>query len=109
MMTAFAIYTAMCDTVREPVHTAISIDFDMEGRRAKCQAQGVATGRGEPILNPVTKQEFRGGIVLPNGFEYGQSEVGRGWSEATGALRVTLEDSHAHWSEMHLSRHGRIH
>ena len=109
MMTAFAIYTAMCDTVRDPVHTAISINFDMDGRRAKCQAQGVAKGRGEPILNPVTKQEFRGGIVLPNGFEYGQSEVGRGWSEATGALKVTLEDSHAHWSEMHLSRHGRIH
>jgi len=34
MMTAFAIYTAMCDTVREPVHTAISIG------RAACEMPG---------------------------------------------------------------------
>ena len=109
MVTFFAIYTAMCDTIRDPVHTKISIDFDMNMRRAKCQAQGMATGRGEPILNPVTKKEFRGGIILPNGTEYGECEVGRGWSESSGAVAITLEDSHAHWSEMHLNQHGRIH
>ena len=108
MVTFFAIYTAMCDTIRDPVHTKISIDFDMNMRRAKCQAQGIATGRGEPILNPVTKMEFRGGIVLPNGSEYGQCEVGRGWSESSGAVGIALEDSHAHWSELHMNQHGRI-
>ena len=108
MVTFFAIYTAMCDTIRDPVHTKISIDFDMNMRRAKCQAQGMATGRGEPILNPVTKMEFRGGIVLPNGSEYGQCEVGRGWSESSGAVGIALEDSHAHWSELHMNQHGRI-
>ena len=109
MMTVFSIYTAMCDTIQGPVHTEIRIDFDMNGRRAVCQAEGIATSRGEPILNPVTKKEHRAGILLPNGFEYGQSEVGRGWSKSSGAVNLTLEDSHAHWCEVHMNRHGCVH
>jgi hypothetical protein len=108
MMTVFAVYTAMCDTICDPVHTKISIDCDSDRRQAKCQAAGMATGRGEPILNPVTKKEHRAGIVLPNGMEYGQSEVGRGWSESSGALVVTLEDTHAHWCDIHMNQNGRI-
>ena len=109
MATVFAIYTAMCDTIHDPVHTKISIGLDLNARHANFRAQGAATARGEPILNPVTKAEFRGGIVLPNGMEYGQSEVGRGWSESSGAVAITLEDSHAHWAELHMNQHGRIH
>jgi hypothetical protein len=30
----------------------------------------------EPILNPVTGEEHRARIVLPNGFEYKEAEVG---------------------------------
>ena len=109
MTTVFAIYTAMCETIHDPIHTKISIDFDMNARHAKCEARGIATSRGEPILNPVTKKEHRAGIVLPNGLEYGQSEVGRGWSESSGTVAITLEDSHAHWCEIHMNQHGRIH
>ena len=109
MATVFAIYTAMCDRIHDPVHTKVSIEFDMNARLAKCDARGVATGRGEPILNPVTKKEHRAGILLPNGLEYGQSEVGRGWSESKGAVEMTLADTHAHWCEIHMNQHGRIH
>jgi hypothetical protein len=109
MATVFAIYTAMCDSIHDPIHTRVSIEFDMGGRLAKCEARGVATGRGEPILNPVTKKEHRAGILLPNGLEYGQSEVGRGWSESSGAVKMTLADTHAHWCEIHMNQHGRIH
>ena len=108
MMTVFAIYTAMCDTILDPIHTKISIDCDSDRRQAKCEAGGIALGRGEPILNPVTKKEHRAAIQLPNGMEYGQAEVGRGWSESSGHLAVTLEDTHAHWCEMHMNQHGRI-
>lgn len=108
MVTFFAIYTAMCDTIRDPIHAKISIDLDINMRRANCLAQGMATGRGEPILNPVTKKELRAGILLPNGSEYGQCEVGRGWSESSGAVEMRLEDSHAHWSEIHMNQHGRV-
>jgi hypothetical protein len=80
----------------------------MAARTASCEAKGVASGRGEPIRNPVTGAEHRVGIVLPNGFEYTQNEVGRGWSSSTGAVEMTLADSYAHWCELHLNRHGVI-
>ena len=108
MATFLAVYTAMCDTVHEPVRAAIRIAMDMNARTATCEAVGVATGRGEPIKNPVTGAEHRVGIVLPNGFEYTRNEVGRGWSASAGAVAFGLEDSYAHWCELHLNRHGVI-
>jgi hypothetical protein len=108
MATFFAVYSAMCDQIHDPIHTRITIDADMDARTASCEAVGIATGRGEPIRNPVTGAEHRAGIVLPNGFEYTQNEVGRGWSAATGAVAITLEDSYAHWCEIHLNGHGVI-
>lgn len=109
MMTFWAVYTAMCEKILDPIYTAISIEMDMNARRASCKAEGVLSGRGEPILNPVTKAEHRVGIVLPNGFEYGQNEVGRGWSTSSKGVPLKLEDSYAHWLELHFNQNGRIH
>jgi hypothetical protein len=109
MSTFWAVYTAMCETILEPIDTAITIELDMNARRATCKAEGVLTGRGEPILNPVTKAEHRVGILLPNGFEYGQNEVGRGWSSSSKGVPLNLEDSYAHWLELHFTHNGRIH
>lgn len=108
MATFFAVYSAMCDTIHPPVHADISLELDMPARRAQCRAAGAAEGRGEPILNPVTGKEHRAGIVLPNGFEYIQNECGRGWSQSAGKVAFALEDSYAHWCELHLNRHGVI-
>jgi hypothetical protein len=108
MTTFWAVYTAMCETILDPIYTAITVDLDMKARRAECKAEGVATGRGEPILNPVTGAEHRVGIVLPNGFEYGQNEVGRGWSASFKGVPISHEDSYAHWCELHFNQHGRI-
>ena len=109
MTTFWAVYTAMCETIKEPIYTTISIDIDMHARRATCKAEGALASRGEPILNPVTGAEHRVGIVLPNGFEYGQNEVGRGWSTSRQGVELALEDSYAHWLELHFNQHGRIH
>lgn len=108
MATFFAVYSAMCDTIHDPVYADIKIDADMQARTAHCRAGNMASGRGQPILNPVTGQEHRVGIVLPNGFEYTRNEVGRGWSESSGPVSMTLENSYAHWCELHLNRHGVI-
>ena len=108
MSTFWAVFAAMCDTIHDPLYTPIRIDVDMAARRAECKADGVATGRGEPIVNPVTGDEHRVGIVLPNGFEFGQNEVGRGWSTSSRGVAVTLEDTYAHWCELHFNQNGRI-
>ena len=107
--TVFAIYAGTCDKIHDPVHTRIDIDVDIPGRRASYHAQSVMSGRGEPILNPVTKEEHRARIVLPNGAEFGEAEVGRGWAETGGTVAMILDDSHAHWCELHMNGRGRIH
>jgi hypothetical protein len=109
MATFFAVYAAMCSTIHEPVFTEIVFDADMEGRMARCEAVGIAIGRGEPIRNPVTLAEHRVRINLPNGFEYLQNEVGRGWSTSLGKVPMKLQDTYAQWCELHLNRHGVIH
>ena len=37
--------------------------------------------RREPILNPVTGATHRVRIVQPNGFEFAEAVIGRGWSK----------------------------
>ncbi len=49
--------------------------------------------RGAPILNPVTGAEHRVRIVQPNGFEFAEAEIGRGWSKANGPVAYELDDS----------------
>ena len=108
MATFWAVYAAMCEKIHEPVYTTITIDLDMNARRATCRAERAATGRGEPILNPVTGQEHRVGILLPDGFEFERNEVGRGWSTSTGGVQVSVADTYAHWCELHFNQDGRI-
>jgi hypothetical protein len=108
MATFLAIYAAMCETIHPPIYTEITIDADMRARTAYCKAQDVATGRGEPIRSQVTGKEHRVGIVLPDGFEFGQNEVGRGSSSSSGPVAMELQDSYAQWCELHMNQHGRI-
>ena len=108
MATVFWIYNAMCDTVHDPISTEIKFVYDAQARSANCEAVGVATGKGEPILNPVTGAEHRVGIHLPNGFEYTLSEVGRGWSSSQGSVALNLADSYAHWIDIDMNQHGVI-
>jgi len=106
MATGFWVYSKMCDTIHEPVVTDVSIELDMDRRRARCRAEGLAESRGEPILNPVTGAEHRVGIHMPAGFEYERCEVGRGWSETKGRVPMRLEDSYGTWFEMHMNQDG---
>jgi len=108
MATVFWIYHAMCDTVHDPIITEINFNYDAEARSANCEAVGVAVGKGEPILNPVTGAEHRVGIHLPNGFEYTLNEVGRGWSSSQGNVALDLQDSYAHWADINMNQHGVI-
>jgi hypothetical protein len=106
--TGFWVYSSVCDMIHEPVFTTIDIEIDVEARSASCKALGLSWARGEPIRNPVTGAEHRAGILMPNGFDFTQSEVGRGWSQCTGAVAFELEDTHGHWHELHMNNNGVI-
>src|SRR5436309_13018751 len=98
----------MCEKIDDPDYTDDRIEADMHDGTANCEADGSARGRGGPIRNPVSGAEHRVGLVLTHGFEYTRNEVGRGWSESHGSVAFKLEDSYAHWCELHLNQSGII-
>jgi hypothetical protein len=72
----FEIFAAVCPNVLETVYAPISLKSDRERREATFHIPGVGESRIEPIKNPVTGEEHRARIVLPNGFEYEEAEMG---------------------------------
>ena len=72
----FEIFAAVCPNVLETLYAPISLETDREHRQATCHIPGVGESRIEPIKNPVSGEEHRARIVLPNGFEYQEAEMG---------------------------------
>jgi hypothetical protein len=74
--TVFEIFAAVCPNVLEPIIAPISLESDRERRQATLHIPAVGESRIEPIKNPVTGEEHRARIVLPEGFEYQEAEMG---------------------------------
>lgn len=70
--------------------------FNAEENGATWRVKGDEVGR--PIRNPVTQEEHRVRIDLPDGFEYKQAEIGntvRARVSATEPLSFTLGNTYA--------------
>ena len=93
--------------MHDPIFAKIDFSLDVDGRRATLNVPGIIESRAEPIQNPVTGDEHRVCINLPHGFEYTLAEVGRGWTNTSGAIALNLENSHAHFAHMHMTQSGR--
>lgn len=72
----FEILSAVCPTQLETVFKPITFEVDRKERQARLEIPGIGETRTEPIKNPVTGEEHRARIVLPNGFEYKEAEMG---------------------------------
>jgi hypothetical protein len=106
--TVFQVFSTTYEKVHDPVFASIHFDLDVDGRKASLTVPGLIESRGEPILNPVTGQEHRARINLPDGFEYDIAEIGRGWSRTEGAIALDLADSHAQFARLHLTESGVV-
>ena len=106
--TFFQVFSTTFEKVHDPVFAKIELSVDVDGRKAQIKVPGVIEGRGEPILNPVTGRQHRARINLPEGFEYSTAEVGRGFSTASGAIGLNLQDTHAHFANLHLTESGVV-
>jgi hypothetical protein len=107
--TIFQVFSATFDKVHNPVFATFQFTMDVEGRTANVKIDGIVEGRGEPVLNPVTKKALRARINLPNGFEYTVAEVGRGFTKTSGAIQLNMQDSHAHFTDLHMTQSGVVH
>jgi hypothetical protein len=107
--TVFLVFSTTYAKVHDPVFAPIKLAIDIDGRSATLEVPGWIDARGEPIRNPVTGEETRARINLPNGFEYDVAEQGRGWAKTSGPVDVQLEDSHAHFAMLDMNERGVVH
>ena len=78
------VFASVCPTRLPTVSAPIELEHDREARRATIRIHGLLECRIEPIRSPATGEEHRARIVLPDGFEFKEAEVGN-----TVAARVT--------------------
>lgn len=74
--TFFEIFAAVVSKVLDPLFVPIQLSSDRDKRVAHLKVPGFGEFRVEPIRNPVTGEEHRAIIKLPNGFEYKEAEMG---------------------------------
>jgi hypothetical protein len=95
--TYFEIFASVLPHKRDPMAAPIEIDADRERRVASVRGGEIAETRIEPIKNPVTGDEHRVRIDLPDGFEYKQAEIGNtvhGSVSGEEPLSFTLENTY---------------
>jgi hypothetical protein len=84
------------------VSAAIEIGIDRERRESSVRIEGIAESRSEPIKNPVSGEEHRVRIALPEGFEYKEAELANAVYLRTTApepLSLNLENTYAQLNE----------
>jgi hypothetical protein len=107
--TFLQVFSTTYEKVHDPIFAPIELELDIGGRSARLNIPGVIEARGEPIRNPVSGEEHRARINLPQGFEYDICEVGRGWATTQGPIAIELTDSHAQFAKLHMTESGVVH
>ena len=71
----FEIFHMVCPHELETIFAPITLQIDRERRQGLLHIPGIGESRAEPIKNPITGEEHRARIVLPDGFEYKEAEM----------------------------------
>lgn len=90
------IFAAVTETYLEPLVTRIEFETNREARVARLNAPSLGEFRIEPIRNPVTGEEHRALIKLPNGFEYTEAEMGNTIMMRAAVGDKTLENRNSY-------------
>ncbi len=106
--TVFNVFASTYDEVFEPIFAEIDFEVDIDGRRGHIRVDGLIDTTAEPIKNPVTGEEHRARIDLPDGFEYSLAEIGSGTSQTKGNIQLDLKDSYGQFAHIHLNNHGVV-
>lgn len=93
----FEIFASVTETFLDPLFVPIQFATDREARVATLRVPGLGEFRTEPIRNPVTGEEHRALIRLPNGFEYKEAEMGNAviMQAAVGDKKLSHQNTYA--------------
>ena len=107
--TIWSVFAATFAEVFEPAFKPVKIEIDVEARKARVNVEGLIELIGEPIKNPVTGDEHRARIDLPNGFEYSIAEMGSSIAKSSGPITLEFKDTYGQFAHIHLNNEGVIH
>lgn len=94
--TFFEILSQIVTTFHEPQFVPVHFEFDMDGRKAHMSVDGQFETTSAPIRNPVTNEEHRIQVVMPEGFEYARAEIGATVvNRSTGAIPYDHPNGHS--------------
>jgi hypothetical protein len=94
--TFFEILAAIVDTFLDPQFVQIDFTADVDARRARMNAHGGFETESLPIMNPVTKEEHRVLVQMPEGFEYRLAEIGSAASiESNSGIPLHITNGHS--------------
>jgi hypothetical protein len=108
MATMWWVFSAMCPTKEETIFASIDFEVDVDARRGRIIVPDVIESHGEPIRNPVTGNEHRVRIDLPQGFEYRLAEIGSGRSTTKGKIQLDFKNTYGQFARIHLSDAGIV-
>ncbi len=106
MTTSFYMYHSMMSKIHEPLIKDIQITVDISARKCFLQAEDIITTTVEPIKNPISKEELKATIVLPNGIEFKKSEMASGTTNGLGAFKSVFKDSYSGIAELNVTHKG---
>ena len=104
--TIFNVFASVLERMHEPAFLPIEFEVDIERRTGRVAVSGIIDTKVSPIRNPVTGDEHRARVSLPNGFEYKEAEYASGDTQATGPVRLEWTSSHSHVAMLDLSTRG---
>ena len=106
--TLFYVFNSVVSERLPTLFAPIKMEINVAARRANIQVKGMVECKGEPLVNPFSKQEDRRGIYNPSGFEYTYAEVGSGTTRVTGGLPLDLTNTYGQFCVLHMNQDGLI-
>ena len=106
--THFFVYNSTMSEVLDTLYAPIELEIDVDGRKAQLKVPGMVESTGSPIISPITGDEHRARINLPNGFEYTIAEMGSGSSKTTAGIELNLSNSYGQFNVLHMNQDGVI-
>lgn len=104
--TFFNVFASTMTKMHDPVFCSLDISEDVDARRATIRISDLIEASGEPIINPITGNEHRARIDLPQGFEYAMAEVASGSTSSRSDIPLELTGSHCHMSHLDIGPQG---
>ena len=107
--TVFNVFAATYTKVHSPLFKPITVEADLAAHTARFFVDGVVDARIAPIRNPVTGKPSYARIVLPDGFEYQEAEVGSSSVRTMGApIKLEWEGQHGHIARLDMTGKGLV-